>query len=621
MKGIRLEKIIIENFKKIERQTISVKPITAIVGGNASGKSSILQAAQLYTAICQASFKSVKRTGTVDVFKTLANEDIIYRPTATILDLRYKEPASQTKSFKLGFECTITTEDEKEKTSQLSVHISRGKNANLALDHEGDLSLMPGIGNQKKPFSILTPGLSGIPIKEEWRTKGALDAAAMHGDANLYLRTLLDHLFTQDLDENNIEKWNNESIDLDGLPEKSSWKLFSKLLDECYSGARLYITHNKNRDRYININVYYLDSYFTLDMASTGMLQVIQILAYACFYNPPLLLLDEPDAHLHADSQTRLHSALKALTDNTNTRILLATHSPQLIQLLQHDENASVVWLSEGKEVKVNPGQQPAIPILMELGALNLGAEAFYPRNKIILLTEDKDTRLVKLLAAANTKENIAAISYNGCNNLQGARQLALILRTLRPDAKIVIHRDRDFRTDSEIKFEKLIFDAWLKSEETDSIHEIFTHGNDIEHSFIDPRHLETALKKIANPEIIEKATTEALALSRDDIIGKIRSARAVIKERLYDSDRMKNKKSLRKGAGIPDIPPSDKHFLPKDGRTPLSIQQCHGKSAFRSLMSEIHKLVKGDSKAIEKAVTCNSPHLQNKDWTDALRL
>ncbi|WP_165675793.1 AAA family ATPase [Metapseudomonas otitidis] len=621
MKGIRLEKIIIENFKKIEKQTISVKPITAIVGGNASGKSSILQAAQLYTAICQASFKSVKRTRTVDVSKTLANEDIIYRPTATILDLRYKEPASQTKSFKLGCECTITTEDGTEKKSQLNICISRGKNANLALKHEGDLNLMPEIGNQKNPFSILTPGLSGIPIKEEWRTKGALDAAAMHGDANLYLRTLLDHLFTQDLDESNIDKWNNEVIDLDGLPEKSSWKLFSKLFDECYSGARLYITHNKSRDRYINIQVYYLDSYFTLDMASTGMLQVIQILAYACFYNPPLLLLDEPDAHLHADSQTRLHSALKALTQNTNTKILLATHSPQLIQLLQHDENSSVVWLSEGKEVKVTAGQQPAIPILMELGALNLGAEAFHPQNKIILLTEDKDTRLVKLFAAANTKEKVAVISYNGCSNLQGARQLSLILRNLRPDAKIVIHRDRDFRTDQEITFEKLLFETWLKTEEADSICEIFTPNNDIEHSFITTKHLEASLKKITTLRTIEKATTEALAINRDIITGKIRSARAVIKERLYDSQRMKNKKTLRKNAKIPDTPPSDKEFLPKDGRTPLSIHQCHGKSAFRSIISEIHKLTKGDSKAILEAVMSSSLHLQNNDWTDALRL
>jgi ABC-type glutathione transport system ATPase component len=111
------------------------------------------------------------------------------------------------------------------------------------------------------------------------------------------------------------------------------------------------------------------------------MLQVIQILAYACFYAPPLLLLDEPDAHLHADSQTRLHRALKSLTTNTLTRVVLATHSPQLLQLMMDDLDIKVIWLDSGKEVSVPSGQLPAIPILMELGALALGAQAFDPKK------------------------------------------------------------------------------------------------------------------------------------------------------------------------------------------------------------------------------------------------
>ncbi|WP_164707103.1 AAA family ATPase, partial [Pseudomonas viridiflava] len=96
-----------------------------------------------------------------------------------------------------------------------------------------------------------------------------------------------------------------------------------------------------------------LEQTYPLDMASTGMLQIIQILAYACFYEPPLLLLDEPDAHLHADSQTRLHEALRYVVEETGTKILLATHSPQLIQLLLSDKDASVTWLDKGAKVNV----------------------------------------------------------------------------------------------------------------------------------------------------------------------------------------------------------------------------------------------------------------------------
>ena len=52
--------------------------------------------------------------------------------------------------------------------------VQRGKNANLALSYTGDKNLIPTFGNRDRPFSIFAPGLSGIPLREEWRTRGAL---------------------------------------------------------------------------------------------------------------------------------------------------------------------------------------------------------------------------------------------------------------------------------------------------------------------------------------------------------------------------------------------------------------------------------------------------------------
>ncbi|QXH44950.1 ATP-binding protein [Pseudomonas xanthosomatis] len=617
---ISVEKIYIENFKKIEKQEIAVKPITAIVGGNASGKSSILQAAQLCTSICQASFKNINRNNKIEFHKTLANEDVFYRPTQTILDLRFEEPASQTKSIKLGFQCIIHDNTTKApKPIDLKVAITRGKNANLALKYEGNESLISNLGDRNHPFSIFTPGLSGIPIREEWRTRGALDAAAMHGDANLYLRTLLDHLFTKDLDDRTISEWVNWQIDIDELPETSSWRAFSTYLNECYEGARVYVKHDRSKERYINVEVWYLEKSFTLDMASTGMLQVIQILAYACFYEPPLLLLDEPDAHLHADSQAKLHSALKILSSNSLTKIVLATHSPQFLQLLQNDPDASIVWLSSGKEVVVQAGQQPAIPLLMELGALTLGADVFQQKYKTILLTEDKDTDLIKPFVAAQTNKAVSIISYNGCANLPGARQLAILLSRLRPDAKIVIHRDRDFRTAEEMDFERLLFEAWLEYEGGTNIQEIFTPGNDIEHSFLDTNHLQQSLNGYADAAKIENALINALAIKRDDLTAKTRSARAVIKERLYDTIRIQGKTALRTKAKLKPKPPADSKFLPRDGKTPLSLDQCHGKLAYKSFLTSLHQLIGGDSKAIPDYIIKSTHHLECPIWKNAL--
>lgn len=41
-------------------------------------------------------------------------------------------------------------------------------------------------------------------------------------------------------------------------------------------------------------------------MAGTGFLQVAQIFAYLLHFKPKLLLIDEPDSHLHPGTQERL---------------------------------------------------------------------------------------------------------------------------------------------------------------------------------------------------------------------------------------------------------------------------------------------------------------------------
>ena len=618
MSDISVEKIIIKDFKRISGIEIDLKPITALVGGNTSGKSSVLQAAQLCVSVVQASFRKVKRGGDIDFHTTLANESVSYRPTEYLLDLKHGGTATQTGGFKIGFECSGKNLEGAEVRKTLTMGVLRGKNANLALSYEGDKKLIPVFGNRDRPFSIFAPGLSGIPLREEWRTRGALDAAAMHGDANLYLRTLLDHLLHKDLADDKVQAWCDEKIDIDSLPDTAPWRTFSSLLDRCYPGARVYVRHDREKDRYINVSVSYRSQSVALDMASTGMLQVIQILAYACFYKPPLLLLDEPDAHLHADSQARVYEALKGLAAKGDIRIVFATHSPQLIQLMLDDPESSVVWMEEGKRVEVGEEGRPAIPLLMELGALTLGAEVFSPGTRTVLLTEDKDAGPVKMFARANIARDFACLSYNGCGNLAGARQLARLLAELRPDLKVIIHRDRDFRTIEEVAFEKAVFDNWLKNDKVDRVLELFTPFNDVEHSFLQPAHLAEVLVDRLDAERITAILADVIAVQRDEITDCIRVARRVVENNLYKSERMKKKTALRMQTGIGDEPPREREFLPANGTVPLSLDQCHGKTVFRAFVAALHKELGGDSKAIPLLILKESEHLQAAEWLAA---
>lgn len=609
---IRLDKIIINDFKRIEALEIDLQPITALVGGNTSGKSSALQAAQLGISILQAALRSTRANGAPDFAGTVANDAVLFRPTDLLLDLRRGDRATQNLGYSIIYRgVDLDTNTDKE----LKIEVRRGKNANIAITRTGDDDLAAVLADGDRPFSILTPGLSGIPLREEWRTKGAMDAAVMHGDANLYLRTVLDHLFVRDLDEMARTAW-RRGRDISILPE-SGWKTFSALLDRCYPGARVIVDHDQQHDRHVKVEIEVGGATVTLDMASTGMLQVIQIIAYTCFYTPPLLLLDEPDAHLHADSQARLYEALKGVAAETQTRILFASHSPQLIQRLMYDPNATVIWMSEGAKVPVDDAQRPAIPILMMLGALSAGADAFDPARPVILMTEDKLSRPATVLAKANgAPENLAVLSYNGCGNLPAARLLASMIIDMRPDARIILHRDRDFRTEQEMQFELSTADSERQRNGVTRVTEVFTALNDVEHSFAQSQHLKEVFNDLA-PELIDAAITDVTTYRRDDLVNAARIAREQILAVLYNVPRKRGKPEWT-ASGMPDNAPPIGAFVPANGLTPVSFENSHGKMLMDGLRPKIHHYVGGASQASDSRIYAVTSHLRAPNWIAA---
>lgn len=609
---IRLDQITIRHFKRIEELTIDLKPVTALVGGNTSGKSSALQAAQLGVSILQAALRGIRGDGTPDFAGTVSNDNVLFRPTEHLLDLRRGDPATQ----KLGYSVTYSGVDlDTNAAKVLTIEVRRGKNANIAINRVGDDDLAAVLADPDTPFSILTPGLSGIPMREEWRTKGAMDAAVMHGDANLYLRTVLDHLFTRDLDEMARAAWSHNR-DIGLLPD-SRWKTFCTLLDRCYPDTRVIVAHDPRRDRYVRVDVEAIDSWVTLDMASTGMLQVIQIIAYACFYAPPLLLLDEPDAHLHADSQSRLYEALRGVAAETQTRILFASHSPQLIQRLMYDADAAVVWMSGGAQVPVDEAQRPAIPILMTLGALSAGADAFDPGRPVILMTEDKKTKPVLALALANgAPQNLAVISYNGCGNLPAARLLASMITEMRPDARIILHRDRDFRTQPEMDFEIATAASERQRNGVTRVTEVFTPFNDVEHSFAQAGHLVVRFAQLA-PGLVDAAITAVTAFRRDQLVAAARTARDQIRTTVYDSQRKRGKPEWAQ-CNMPADPPAVAGFVPANGLVPVAFEHSHGKMLMDGLRPRMHQLVGGGTQDCENSIYTPSDHLLTPNWIDA---
>jgi len=620
MSDFKITKIAIKDFKRIENLSLDLAPITVLVGGNTSGKSSVLQAVQLATSLLQSAYRPRPRSA-ANIVGSVSDDQVSFRPTHKLVDLRRGRPATERDGFDIILSGEMHEEDEVVHKT-MSLFVRRGRNANISLRRDGDNDFALMIANPENNASVFTPGLSGISTREELKTRGALSSSVMQGDANTYLRSLLYHLFHDETDrsEENSDEWENadrNGASIAKLPE-CKWKRFCLLLDEVYEGARLHISHDEDTDQYIEIIVNYQKQKMPIDLASTGMLQVIQILAYSCFFEPPLLLLDEPDAHLHADSQTKLLSALQGLSARLNIRILLTSHSPQLIQKMNRQNGVQVVWMDGGAKVELDGNNLPAIPLMMSLGALGIGAEAFAPEKTTILLTEDKNAELVKIYATANGGGNeVAILSYNGCNNLQGARQLAVLLHDLRPEAQIIIHRDRDYRTEQELQFEKSLFESWLSAEGASQIVEVFTDLNDIEHKFVSIDHLHAVFPEIEVNEL-QECIDDAISEKRDDFVSSLDRARRVISERLYTS-RMKGKTDKWREAGMPDNSPPARNFRPTNGNDPFPFKKCHGKELEKRIRDKLHSLVGGDSATLKAQLHTRSDALKDENWKTAI--
>ena len=154
----------------------------------------------------------------------------------------------------------------------------RGKNLNIAItfDHRNS-GFYDRASDRTRPLSIFVPGLAGVALSEERRTDAIVTAGIAQGDANLYLRNVL--------------------LRLTQTPEKLD--RFHTIIGEIFPNLTISCDFDERRHTHIEVLVEIDGAEVPLELVGAGTLQAIQLVAYATMYDPALLLLDEPDAHLH----------------------------------------------------------------------------------------------------------------------------------------------------------------------------------------------------------------------------------------------------------------------------------------------------------------------------------
>lgn len=450
---MRIDRIAISNFKRVRELSLNLGDITYLVGGNNSGKSSVLQAIHMAVSCAQISLEQQQTV--------VAEASLRYCPTGEFYKLGNSGPYENRRDgSRAVVEFFGQTTDGADASYKIEIYKARNHH-NVGVDRSG---VAQGFGqiicDPGTLFTVYVPGLAGIPHHEEMQSYPSVFLRAAGGEANLVFR--------------NIIRLTATTHGLDELQE-----LLLAVIGPC----KFKVHFNEKRDLYVDVRFslqppHTDDTYVPIDLAGTGVLQVTQILAYVILFRPKLLLIDEPDSHLHPSRQSLLSAAFAAIVERYNCKIVVSTHSRHLVS--SAPTGTELVWLKDGR-VEKQDRDTSLIPILMDLGALDqldaAGAE-------VIICTEDKGKKaLEECVRNLGFGARVRVISYNGVTNAASAIAIDAMAGLFADRPAIIVHRDRDFLTDHEVVI-------WGDEYSKRGMHVFCPRLPDVESYFVTPEHL-----------------------------------------------------------------------------------------------------------------------------------
>lgn len=557
-----LTSVTIKRFKKINELTLALGDVPVVlVGANNSGKSSVLHAMHFAVSVAQtARLVGEGLAWRSDRFELSFNPtQLIWSPVGDAMSLAAGGILAEQASRQIE----ITLRDSG--GQQVTVAVRRGRNRNIQVVVEGR-SLGERLQDLVQPFSVFTPGLAGVAREERYLSPGVVRRSVARGDANLVLRNVL--------------------LMLQRSPSK--WDLFNEDIQELFPGIAFEVQFDEDTDETIHTQVRFDGGpSLPMDAAGTAVLQAAQILGYSALYNPPLVLLDEPDSHLHPNNQRALCRLLRRLAQDRKFRLVISTHSRHVLDALRG--TSSVIWMSQGEQVP--DAGETLTSRLLDLGALDSVDYFADGQTKCVVLTEDSDTRALSSLLWANgfVEADTKVASYAGCSKIEAATVLGQFIKKNAASIKVVVHRDQDYMTPTEIDE----YDAEITNCD---LAPFVTEHSDIEGYFAHAGHLSylnTGLTVPAAQSIIDDVTAETRTTTLE----------AIVNIRMDRAQRARAKTGIPANAGAISV----------QAAAELDAQPAvlrRGKAVLGKVKARIQQATSSNPRVAEQSIHLTSPKL-----------
>lgn len=569
----KITSVSIRRFKRLEAIELPLGDVTILIGANNAGKSSILQALHFAVSIAQTSRLIGEGVAWQrDNFELSFNpSQLLYSPVSDVLSLATGGALQEPRASQIEIELSDET------GARCTVGLRRGRNRNVAVSLVGR-QLGERLMDLNNPFTVYAPGLAGIPKEERYLSAGVVRRVVARGDANLALRNVLRML-------RRTEQWDSFIEDMRSL----------------FDDISIDVEFDEDTDEAISAYFQFPGSpRLQVDAAGTSILQASQILAYISLFQPQVLILDEPDSHLHPDNQRALCDLVFRLASERGFQALISTHSRHVLDAVKR--RGSVVWLSRGRRVEESDLNSTAV--LLELGALDSIDYFADGQVRCVVATEDSDREPIRALLWSNgfVENDTEVASYAGCSNVEAAVVLGSFLRSKAPNVRLVIHRDSDYLSQARIER----FAARLRNVGVDAF---VTVVSDVEGHFINAAHL-NALNPGVTVERIEELIDQAIVDTREQ------SVEAIINLRTEEAFRRR-----AQGEGPPNHGAIATQAIADFDANPRQL--ARGKIAIGRLSALLQQELSANPRIFLPSVHLASPSLQqiaNAVWPRAVQ-
>ena len=179
-----LKNLTIKRFKRLERVDFNLNGVNILIGGNNSGKSTIIQAVHFAFTLLQSLNIANKWPVSKKKSSTISPTELIYIPCEDPYSLGFggKLLAEEEKSIVIG----LTFDDG----AIINLSIRKGRITNIIVEPD-NVEYAKALSSLEAPYSVFSPGLASVARAETLVSDGVLLRALARGDANAFVRNIL----------------------------------------------------------------------------------------------------------------------------------------------------------------------------------------------------------------------------------------------------------------------------------------------------------------------------------------------------------------------------------------------------------------------------------------------